>query len=311
MGYAVQISPASVAHGKPAWSLSFEPSEIIRYTFKPLQGPVASLGKALADRGTLYKYLNPHILGVVTATPSNKSQTVYLLDGVTGAILYHSTVPGTTKLVATMTENWLVYTYPMTSSVNSTLDQVRGQRIASVELYEGTRNEKTRRCGCSFCSGRRSSLLHMFSSELSSYSPNIKRIMALEHSFLLPHTVKTMSMSSTKYGISSKDLIGEYMFDVCSSFIHALDKVATAEGQLQSFPRRLLDPRRHQNKPSAADGEEQLLPYEPVIPDDHRRVLSQDYDVRSITFTYLTQECDVFDGEGCWGSPSGDFSGSS
>jgi len=55
--------------------------------------------------------------------------------------------------------------------------------------------------------------------------------------------------------------------------------VATPEGQLQSFPRRLLDPRRHQNKPSAADGEEQLIPYEPVIPDDHRRVLSRDFGV--------------------------------
>lgn len=217
MGYAVQISPASVVHSKHAWSLSFGPSEIIHYTFKPLPGPVASLGKALADRGTLYKYLNPHILGVVTATPSNDSQAVYLLDGVTGAVLYRSTVPGNTKLVATMTENWLVYTHPLTSSANSTLDQVRGQRIVSVELYEGSRDENTRRCDhCPFCSGCQSSHLATFSSELSSYSPDIKRIMALEHSFLLPYAVETMSMSSTKYGISSKDLIGEriLMYDL-------------------------------------------------------------------------------------------------
>jgi len=116
--------------------------------------------------------------------------------------------------------------------------------MVSVELYEGARNEKTR------------------SSELSSFSPDMKRITTYEHSFLLPHNVETMSMSSTKYGISCKDLI-----------------VATPQGQLQSFPRRLLDPRRHQNKPSAADGEEQLIPYEPVIPDDHRRVLSRDFGV--------------------------------
>ena len=150
-GYAVQISPASVAHAKTAWSLAFGPSEAIQYTFKPLQGPVASFGKALADRGTLYKYLNPHIVGVVTENPSNKSQAVYLLDGVTGAIIYHSTVSGTTRLVATMAENWLVYTYPISSSTNSTLDQVRGQRIVSVELYEGARNKKTRRCDVYLC----------------------------------------------------------------------------------------------------------------------------------------------------------------
>lgn len=207
-GYAVQISSASVTHGKPVWSLAFGPSEIIQYPFKPLQGAVASFGKALADRGTLYKYLNPHVLGIVTAIPSNNSQAVYIIDGVTGAVLYYSAVPGTTRLVATMAENWLVYTYPMVSSANLTLDQVRGQRIVSVELYEGTRNEKTRRCDCCFYPSCESSYLCLFSSEISSYSPSIKRIMTYEHSFLLPHSVETMSMSSTKYGISSKDLIG-------------------------------------------------------------------------------------------------------
>jgi hypothetical protein len=57
----------------------------------------------------------------------------------------------------------------------------------------------------------------VFSSELSSFSPDMKRITTYEHSFLLPHSVETMSMSSTKYGISCKDLIGKWMFDICSS----------------------------------------------------------------------------------------------
>lgn len=55
--------------------------------------------------------------------------------------------------------------------------------------------------------------------------------------------------------------------------------VSTAKGQIHSIARRLLDPRRHKDKPSAADGEELLIPYDPLIPDDHRRVLSKEFDV--------------------------------
>ena len=76
------------------------------------------------------------------------------------------------------------------------------------------------------------------------------------------------------------------------SFIHAINTVVTPGGQLQSIPRRLLDPRRHQNKPSAADGEEQLIPYEPVLPDDHRRVLSRDFDV-GFNFMHVSRRFDV------------------
>lgn len=56
--------------------------------------------------------------------------------------------------------------------------------------------------------------------------------------------------------------------------------VSSAKGQIHSISRRLLDPRRHREKPSAADGEEFLIPYDPLIGDDHRRVLSKSFDVR-------------------------------
>ncbi len=43
----------------------------------------------------------------------------------------------------------------------------------------------------------------------------------------------------------------------------------------------MLDPRRHKNKPSAADAEEYLIPYDVVLPDDHKRVLSHNYEVNA------------------------------
>ena len=109
-------------------------------------------------------------------------------------------------------------------------------------------------------------------------------------SFILPHTVETLAMTSTKYGISAKDLIGEGLPAAACEIelvTNSLYVVSTTEGQIQSFPRRLLDPRRHKEKPSAADAEEQLIPYEPLVGDDHRRVLSHDSEVRALSGVFL------------------------
>lgn len=149
------------------WDIKFGPDESIEYTFKPPRGAaVASLGKVLVDRTTLYKYLNSHIVGVVTKSqsasqggssviaPGPQAHSIYLVDGVTGAVLYHSTVHASagTKVLATIAENWLVYTYVAAPTLaegeaNTGGDEgARGQHIVSVELYEGSaKNDRTRR----------------------------------------------------------------------------------------------------------------------------------------------------------------------
>lgn len=43
---------------------------------------------------------------------------------------------------------------------------------------------------------------------------------------------------------------------------------------MQTFPRRLLDPRRPKSKPTAQQQEEMLIQYDPLLPDDPRRVVS-------------------------------------
>lgn len=139
---------------------------------------------------------------------------------------------------------------------------------------------------CSFFGRHLHVLTFSCSSELSSYSPEVERLTVYAKSFILPHNVETLAMTSTKYGISAKDLIGESLPGaVCEIGLvtNLLHVVSTTEGQIQSFPRRLLDPRRHKEKPSAADAEEQLIPYEPLVGDDHRRVLSHDSEVRTLS----------------------------
>lgn len=139
----------------------FGPNESIEYTFKPPRGAaVASLGKVLADRTTLYKYLNSHVVGVVTKSqsasqggssviaPGPIAHSIYLLDGVTGTVLYHATVHASagTTVLATMAENWLVYTYVAAPTDGGEDGGARGQHVVSVELYEGSvKNDRTRR----------------------------------------------------------------------------------------------------------------------------------------------------------------------
>ncbi|KAF8316331.1 DUF1620-domain-containing protein [Clavulina sp. PMI_390] len=247
-GYTVELGSTASA-GKLAWTLPFGSGEAIDYTFRPPKDAVASLGKVLADRKTLYKYLNPHIVGVVTRAVQGESHGVYLVDGVTGAILYHVNVPSSGgRLLAAMAENWLVFAYEAYGDAVPE-DQAKGQRIVSVELYEGyVRNDKTR------------------SSEISSHSPDMERLTAYQHSFLLPYSITSLGMTSTKYGISTKEII-----------------VSTTKGQIHTIPRQMLDPRRHQEKPSAADGEEWLIAYDAVIGDDPRRVISRKFDVYGTT----------------------------
>lgn len=56
--------------------------------------------------------------------------------------------------------------------------------------------------------------------------------------------------------------------------------VASETGQIQSFPRRFFDPRRPKQKPTTEEMEEWLMQYDPVTPDDPKRVLSHKYEVR-------------------------------
>jgi hypothetical protein len=55
--------------------------------------------------------------------------------------------------------------------------------------------------------------------------------------------------------------------------------VINGKGQVQTYSRRLLDPRRPKNKPTTAEQEEGLFQYDVLLPDDPRRVVSHNYDL--------------------------------
>ena len=55
--------------------------------------------------------------------------------------------------------------------------------------------------------------------------------------------------------------------------------MANTRHQVQSIPRRLFDPRRPKRKVTNQEAEEWLIQYDPLIPDDPRRIISHNYQV--------------------------------
>jgi hypothetical protein len=152
----------------PVWTVTFPENEEIVGLVSPNQSPIASFGKVLANRTTLYKYLNPHMSVVLTAQhkalpiPSADGMAgatqvdgkypecgVYVVDVVKGTVLYHASLPAPgpgmkCDVKATLTENWLVYHYY--DPEEGAVDEARGWRVVSAEFYEGRVDKKTKRC---------------------------------------------------------------------------------------------------------------------------------------------------------------------
>lgn len=240
----LELSQFYVAY--PTWTLSLLPKDEIHAVIPNTRGPVASIGKVLGNRMTLYKYLNPHLTLVLTSSPPSSTCGIYVLDVVKGSVIYHASVSpadGVCDIQATLTENWLVYHY--FDAEFSGTGQSKGYRVISVEFYEGDGpDDKTK------------------SSELSSYSNKTLHISAYEQAFIMPHGITAISPTSTKFGVSTKDII-----------------VANYRNSIQSIPRRLLNPRRPKYKPTSEEQEEMLVQYDAVLPDDARLVLSHNYEV--------------------------------
>lgn len=235
----------------PAWTLALPDEEGVQSIVQPSHGPIASLGKVLGNRTTLYKYLNPNLFAVLTSTHSVQPPTcgVYVVDAVKGSIIYRAQLPthaGGCNVKLTMSENWLVYHYY--DEELATDGSAKGYRVVSVEFYEGKQaDDKTK------------------SSEISSYDPKSLDLTAFEQSYIYQHGISAITATSTKFGIAAKDVI-----------------VATTNHRVQSLPRILLNPRRPNRKVTSEEQEERLVPYDPIFPEDTRRVISHNYDVANI-----------------------------
>ncbi|KAF9007089.1 hypothetical protein BDQ17DRAFT_1407603 [Cyathus striatus] len=249
--FNTDVSDRYVAY--PVWSKSLPAGEDIQTLIPTHKGPIASLGKVLGNRTTLYKYLNPRLFVLLTSPrPEIKDRTcgLYLIDSEKGTVVYNVQLPvlegSPCEVKASLTENWLVYHYyDPGENVSGTS---KGWRMVTAEFYEGRKVDEK-----------------IESSDMSSYNAELLNFSVYEQAYVFPHGITALSPTSTKFGITSKDLI-----------------VATQNNRIQTFQRRLLNPRRPSRKVTSEEQEEQLIPYDPVLPDNPRNVLSHNYEVANV-----------------------------
>ena len=153
LGHQVSIDDSGLPPvAYPTWSLSLPVDEDIQALLPAAaRGPIASIGKVLGNRTTLYKYLNPRLFTVLTASPTRSMCGIYVVDSMKGTLVYHAEVRSSSRgceIKTALTENWLVYHY---YESDGTAGSAKGYRMVSVEFYEGQKeDEKTRRYALPF-----------------------------------------------------------------------------------------------------------------------------------------------------------------
>lgn len=266
VGYTVEKGVASIHKGRQVWSWAVPAGEqVVQVVRAPNKDAIASYGRVLGDRSTLYKYLNPHAELIVTATPAANQAHLYLLDTVTGSVLYELELEDvdTAKPVrAHLVENWISATYSVRNA-----DEGLATHIVTVELYEQPDAAPVVKKAISSSWSGLTGNFSSFTGDSSQSTSGGVLPVAYTQSFLFTGgTVYALSSTTTKFGISLKNLL-----------------VATDTDSIVSIPRKLLDPRRPLGKPSKVEAEEYLIPYAPLISEDPKWVINHVFPAARIT----------------------------
>lgn len=218
---------------------------------------VYSRTRVLGDRSALYKYINPNTLFVAAETAASEGNhpkvVVYLVDTVTGKLLYtvaHKHAMGPVSVV--FHEHWIVYKYW----------NVRGNRdeMSVLELYEDEPLKNSNSISS-----------HLWdlvtkpsngSASVSSYAPSAIRVLGQTYVLSLPVTTMTVTISGL--GITANQVL-----------------VGTVSDQIYAIDKKLLNPRRPV-KPTAADKEEGLIPYNEFLPIAPQRYITYTNQVQGL-----------------------------
>ncbi|KAB8295863.1 hypothetical protein EYC80_008684 [Monilinia laxa] len=250
---------------KPVFTWSFQPpsgQRIVEVVSKPAHDPVASIGRVLGDRTVLYKYLNPNVVLITAVSDESSTASFYLLDTVSGDILYSANHEGidTKKPIASVfTENW--FAYSLWSDEISTITSPQGSKgyqLIITDLYESPiPNDRG-------SLGSNANASSLDPSEVPNAGPVLPHV--ISQYFVVPEAITHMSVSQTRQGITTRQLL-------CS----------LESSSIIGIPRYLLDPRRPVGRdPVAAEQEEGLLRYQPVIEFDPKLIITHKREVLGI-----------------------------
>ena len=231
--------------------------EITSITTRPAHDPVASIGRVLGDRSVLYKYLNQHLLVVTTINPLLSTATIHLLDAVSGSILHtatHSGVDTTQPVTAVLSENWVVYTFFADDDVAMVAGGAKGYQLVVSELYESEfKNDR----------GALSD-----TPDVSSFgnAAGVKPYV-ISQSYMFPSPISAFAVTATTQGITAHDILA----------------LLPGTQGIYSIPKRVLDPRRPVGRePDAAEKEEGLWRYTPVVEIDPKAVITHERKVLGV-----------------------------
>ncbi|KAK3715121.1 hypothetical protein LTR37_007331 [Vermiconidia calcicola] len=224
---------------------------ILHLVPRPVNDPVASIGKVLGDRRVLYKYLDSNLALLATANDASTSAQFYVLDTITGSILHssaHSGVDLQAPISSILSENWFAYSYTAEASDAST----KGHHLVVGEMFESL--VPNDRGGLNAATN--------FSTVQSGTDP-----FTLVQTYQIPEAISKMAVTQTRQGITSRQLLA------------VLADVEAIVG----IPYNALDPRRPVNRAPTKDEQmEGLVQYEPVIEFDPKWFLNHQREVLGI-----------------------------
>lgn len=241
---------------EPVWSFSPAPGErIVKYTARPLQDPVGSIGKVLGDRRVLYKYLNPNLVLVTAVQDTTRTASVYLLDSASGQLLYttsHVDVDTSRPIPSTISEHWFTYSLTLDAKAGATS---RGYQLVVSDLFESPLPDDRGPLGDTSNSS---------TVQPSSSTGDVIKPYVLSQSYQIPAEISHMTVTQTRQGITSRELL----------------VTVPSINSIIGIPRQIIDPRRPIGRDTTAqEKEEGLAPYVPVIQWDPKWHITHKYEV--------------------------------
>lgn len=254
------------------WTIRPPRSKFIHGVARPQIEPVSSIGKVLGDRTVLYKYLSPNLALLTAVSDSSKTLSMYLIECVSGDILYVSTHVGldnTSTISSTISENWFAYSF----TAKDPESHATTSYLISAELYESsTPNDRG-----ALAQATNYSTLHPGSAP----KPYI-----ITQSFVLSEPITYLSVTQTGQGITNRQLLA----------------LLPESQSLVAVHRYQLDPRRPVARDPTAEeaNEEGLTRYHPKLDVDDpkmsltharsvlglRRVISSPTDLESTSLLF-------------------------
>ena len=224
---------------------------VISLVPRPVNDPVASIGKVLGDRRVLYKYLDPNLALMATANDAAKTANFYILDTISGAIVYsnsHSGVVLEDPISSITSENWFAYSYTAEASDSSP----KGHQLVVGEMFESlVPNDRGPLAAAS-----------NFSSAKSSTEP-----FTMVKTYQIPEAISKLAVTQTQQGITSRQLLA----------------VIAGSQAIVGIPYGFLDPRRPVDRdPTKDEQAEGLMRYSPVIEFDPKWHLNHQREVLGI-----------------------------